>query len=171
MKLFFKLYAYIGIPFAVFVGAVNTLDYGWDYGWRTGLFEGLFFGAFCALILSSLHRRQCLKIAGEELTPEQTLNLEILADSKESVFERLLEALRRFGATVRKSDPQLLTVTARVRSSWRSFGEVLSCRVVPLGDSKFEIEISSRPRFRTTLIDYGKGRLNVEGVAHFLATR
>jgi hypothetical protein len=67
-------------------------------------------------------------------------------------------------AEIRESDAAAGRYTARTRLSWRSFGENVTVELN--GDATAPVaHISSRPVIRTTLIDYGKGRRNVQQVA------
>jgi hypothetical protein len=53
------------------------------------------------------------------------------------------------------------TLRARVGATRRSWGERIRCSVRAV-DGGSEVAIHSRPRVRTTLVDYGKNRENVD---------
>ncbi len=55
------------------------------------------------------------------------------------------------------------TLQARVGMTWRSNGERIRCSVRPV-DGGSEVEIHSRPWLRTTLLDLGKNRENVDRI-------
>ncbi|MGZ3721400.1 MAG: hypothetical protein ACXVA9_00635 [Bdellovibrionales bacterium] len=171
MKLFLKLFVFTAIPFGTFMGLMAGVQEGLEAGVRMGIFQGIFFGSFMALVLGSIHRRECNRIAGEELAPHQSLKIELLAGSLNAVFERATQAVKDFGGKIKESDPKSGSISARVPASWKSFGEILTIQVTNAGDSKYEVQISSRPRFRATIIDYGKSRENIENVANRLINR
>ncbi len=71
------------------------------------------------------------------------------------------EALSRMGAKdVKAADGP--TLTARMPMSWRSFGEAIGIQMRPVGPGVVEVGMSSHPRIRTTLVDYGKNLDNIE---------
>jgi hypothetical protein len=54
-------------------------------------------------------------------------------------------------------------------ASWKSWGEAVA--VQPIGDPAQPVAtVSSRPKVRTTLIDHGRGRRNVDHVVRALST-
>ena len=153
------------------MGLMNTIDQGFAVGVRTGILQGLFFGSLMALLLSTIQRRETQRIAGQDLSPWQEMTIEMLAGSSDVVFNKVLKAVKDFGATVKTSNEDLGLIVARVRGSWKSFGEVLTVKIVDTGEAKFEVHIASQPRFRTTVLDYGKGRENIENLANRLVGR
>src|ERR1035437_7145507 len=165
MKLFLKLFVVIAIPFGTFQGLLVGMREGADAGVRSGILQGLIFGSLMALILGWLQRRQAYRIAGQDLGPHQELTVELLAGSSTAVFERALKAVKDFGAKIKNSDVKGGTITAKVPSSWKSFGEILTLKISHVEDAKYEVQIVSRPRFRSPIIDYVKRRENIENVS------
>ena len=59
-------------------------------------------------------------------------------------------------------------IVAKVGISIKSFGEVIEFKLKEISCDKIGIELSSRPAVRTTLVDYGKNRENIEKIVTFL---
>lgn len=77
---------------------------------------------------------------------------------------RIQSALRELNAEIRDEDVAAGRYNARTRRSWRSFGEDVAVELT--GDATAPVaHITSRPVVRTTLLDYGRGRSNVQQVA------
>jgi hypothetical protein len=169
MKLIFKLFVCLSIPFGLFMGLLIGADSDFTTGVYYGVREGVFFGFFMAVTLAWLQRRATRKYG--EVTPVQSLRIETLASSMPLVFDKSVEALEQFGAQIKSQNESEGTIVARARASWKSFGELISIHIRQIGDANFEVIIESRPRFRGTIIDYGKGRENVEALAALLTKR
>ena len=55
-------------------------------------------------------------------------------------------------------------------ASWRSWGEIISIQSKELAYGKYEYEISSSPRVKTTIIDCGKSLENIIKIQSVLKT-
>jgi hypothetical protein len=55
------------------------------------------------------------------------------------------------------------SLEARTKRTWRSFGERVSVELHATTE-KTTVIVRSRPVIRTTITDYGKGRMNVRSV-------
>ena len=53
----------------------------------------------------------------------------------------------------------------------KTFGCVVSYEIKSIGERLTEIEVTSRPKIRTTLVDYGENLENVERLCKFLSER
>jgi len=152
------------------MGILWGADHGIVEGIRKGITEGIIYGALMAGALGWFHKRRVRQLGeGEDVTPWQTLELDILGPSLQAVFVRVLEAVKHFGANVKSSSAEKGEIHARVHSSWQSFGEYLDVTIKHVEDTRYSVTVTSRPRFRWTIIDYGKGRQNVRAIAHWLS--
>jgi hypothetical protein len=78
--------------------------------------------------------------------------------------DRIQSALLELNAEIRNKDVAAGRYVVRTRWSWRSFGEDVAVELT--GDPTAPVaHITSHPVVRTTLLDYGKGRSNVQRVA------
>ncbi|WP_434739803.1 hypothetical protein [Micromonospora sp. SH-82] len=60
-------------------------------------------------------------------------------------------------------------VTAAIGVSARSWGEVITCRIVPDVGGTARVTVSSRSKVKTTLFDWGANRRNVGEVLRLLS--
>lgn len=77
----------------------------------------------------------------------------------DQALEHCRLALERARFSAVRMETASRMVRAHGKMTWTSFGEEIECRV----------EIRSRPVLRTTIVDYGKNRENVERIRAFLA--
>lgn len=95
-------------------------------------------------------------------------NIELLL-SFERVFDLCVESLKLIHkCKIEKEDRSQGTIDARAGMTWRTFGDRISFRVFKIDDSRTEVEVSSRPVVKSTLVDYGKNLENIERITSFL---
>ena len=159
-----------GVPFGVLMGALFTLLFELSpvEGLLTGLAIGAVFGAAMAAVLGTAQvvgDRGAPR--GTSLSPRQTREVPV-ADGPE-LADRIVAALRSLPAEVTAVDVPAGRYVARRGVSWKSWGEDVVVQLT--GDPAHPVAtVSSRPRLGTTLIDYGRGRRNVEHVVGALPT-
>ena len=153
-----------GVPFGVLMGGLFLLlfDLSPVEGLLTGLAMGLVFGAVMAAVLGTAQlagNRGAPR--GASLSPRQSREVPVV--NGPDLADRIVAALRSLPAEVTAVDVPAGRYVARRGVSWKSWGEDV---VVQLsGDPAHPVAtVSSRPRLGTTLIDYGRGRRNVEHV-------
>jgi hypothetical protein len=163
-RAYLLIFVLFAIPMVVIIGVtIGVVRASATDGVVSGLVGGGICGALVALSLGALDligdrgRRR-----GEAYGPRQGATVSVPAG--DDVPYRIQAALRELSAEIRDADVTAGRYTARTRPSWRSFGEDVTVHLT--GDSTAPVaHIISRPVIRTTLIDYGKGRRNVQQVA------
>ncbi len=78
-------------------------------------------------------------------------------------YEKCLAAVKRLRFSMRidvADNPAL--IRARTALTMESFGERIEVRLSPKGDGRTEVSISSRPRVRLTIADFGVNFANVQ---------
>ncbi|CUU56109.1 hypothetical protein Ga0074812_106364 [Parafrankia irregularis] len=158
VRLYLKLLFGMGLPFGLLAG----LESGEV---QVGLVAGLFFGVFMSIVFGSitLYRYRGL---GSDFSPRVTSVVRVPADSA-VVHRRVLEILPVLPARVVADDG--VHVVARTRANMQSWGERITVDVHPSADDT-EVTIRSVPRLRCTLVDYGRGRRNVDALVRALGT-
>lgn len=63
---------------------------------------------------------------------------------------------------VNKNDAEF-TVVFSAGISWLSWGEIITLRIQKL-ETQLELEVKSECKLKTTIVDWGKNRKNVEGI-------
>ena len=159
-----------GVPFAVLMGLffAALFDLSGLEALLIGLAMGVFFGAVMALVLGTAQlagNRGAPR--GASLSPRQSRDVPIV--NGPDLADRIVAALRSLPAEVTAVDVPAGRYVARRGVSWKSWGEVVVVQLT--GDPAHPVAtVSSRPRLGTTLIDYGRGRRNVEHVVGALPT-
>jgi hypothetical protein len=157
-----------GLLLGVLLGALfRVFDIGsYGEGFAGGVIVGVVGGAAFSLVLGTM---QLFGFRGAprglSLSPEQTR--EIPVANSPDLSDRIETVLRSLPAEITAVDVPAGRYAARRGVSWKSWGEDV---VVQLsGDPAHPVAtVSSRPRLSTTLIDYGRGRRNVEHVVSAL---
>ncbi len=157
LRVYLVILVCAGVPFGVVFGLLSASS-------SIGLASGALFGFFMSAILGTVavvgHRGR-----GGTFSPRQELTVRLEADV-DRVRELALGALQELPAHgVRVDGPS--RVESRTRMSWRSWGEELTVELHPVG-SATDVVIRSRPNVSMTVVDYGKGRENVEAIAQRL---
>lgn len=158
MTLYLKLFAATGIPFGIIMGVIHNPF--------TGLWAGGMFGAIMALVLGSLQHMT----GGDRGTPKVRQESVLLFDAEKNLlFSRCLDALGSLHkCKVTEEDGQAFRIMAETGTTWKSFGETITIVVREDGPVKAQAIIKSEPKVKTTLVDYGKNRENVDKITAYL---
>lgn len=143
------------VPFGLFMGLFVS--------WSGGVIGAVVFGGVFVAIIRAMSRAARRTVPGVS-APAQVGHL-ALERSPEDVLVTALEAVRSLQVTRVTEDDGV--VTGHTRVSWRSWGEVVTVQVRAAGGGS-DVRVGSRPRLRTTLVDYGTARRNVETVVRAL---
>ena len=157
-----KIFLMGGGVFAVFMALFSTASSDGSY-LLSALIKGSVFGAVMALLMGGSHVVSSKRkgFAGP-IAPIQAAAVTIPESSTQAV-EVIRRSLVRIGARETAcSGVEHPVLLARVPVSWRSWGEEMRFECHPNVDASTEIQVSSRPSLRTTVIDWGKGLQNVK---------
>ena len=176
MKLWLELFWKISLPLGLvtfgLLTFLYTLDRGLPHSARmaasTSVAVGASFGFFMTVSLGIANALGCRRVgAGPFQGPRahRVLDVGLGLVAAAAAAVRAIEAV---GGKIEVMDPESGLLRARTGLSWKSFGENLrvNLREVRLGATT--IDISSRPRWKSTVVDYGKGFQNVERISRFL---
>ena len=160
-----------GIPFGIVIGIVNSYRYGPYAGLISGMAAGLFFG-FVMYIILGLHRKSVRKIGDGKFRDEtaihhfRNINLNLPFDR---AFDLCIESLSLINScTIRNADRMNGKIIAKAGLNWRTWSDTITFTIRSRGDGRTDVELSSRPTARTTIIDFGKNLENVETIISFL---
>lgn len=148
------LFLRIGLPSGAVFGLITGLI---ERSAALGLVQGAIFGLLMGLVLTATTAARTRGRA-PDLTTRSRMDVH-LAQPPTEALDDIVAILARFGARniVRGAD----RVTARTGVGWFSSGERVEITVRPDLDATIA-SITSRPRLRTTIADYGRNRENVE---------
>jgi hypothetical protein len=148
-----------GAPFALF-SRIFTSPGG-------ALVRGAFFGVFMALTVGTVNLRSGggSGDARRSLWPRQHSELVVSAELR-VVGERVHDALVALPAKITSNSTT--TLEAKTGLTWRSYGEVLRVELEPAQHGT-HVRVASRPIMPLTVVDYGRGRQQVDAVVAALS--
>jgi hypothetical protein len=121
-------------------------------GVKAGVIEGLFFGVSMAVILAGLSAIQTKGTSGSQSPRQHT---EIFVEAPlQHVRDRGRAALVDLGGKIIFDTSERLS--ARTSWNWRGAGELIRVDLASYGLGT-RARISTRPRIRTTISDFGRG--------------
>lgn len=165
VKLYLKVFLLTGIPFATimvftksfFKGGFNMLEF---------LALAFFFGFLMSLTIVSWHVNRLKKNGIKELTNENlSVNQKRIITSNLDQ-EQLINKLKCDSVLGRmKIIPTKSGIKLKAGTTFWSWGETMKIISNPIPqDDKYEYHITSKPKLKTTIIDYGKNLENVEKI-------
>ncbi len=117
------------------------------------LMSCLFGGSITLLVYLSDRRRLAAgkDISKDEVRPSESYVLQLPIDQVRILVVEALRALHRPKVEVQDSH----NYVAITGMTWGSFGEVVSAEIKELNGDTTLLEVSSKPRLVTTIVDYG----------------
>ncbi len=171
MNLYLKVFLAMSLPFAAMTGFIVSKDAGVAGGIATGIAGGAAFGALASIILVTLHNHA---IARLPFPPEDKNNSvkqmkSIFVDwDYETAFTRCGQVITDYGCRQIQPDPGHGTIISKSKMDLFAALQAIGMRVIEHEPGHCEIQIVSRPKMPTTLLDYGKNLKNVEELARRL---
>jgi hypothetical protein len=171
---------YIKIPLIMGTGyALMQILLFWLEG---GLTEELFFRAITSfvtfallgLFLTFIHSQMVKRKAGSHsedrfgVCQQSNLTLHL---PYERAFDLCCESVEILGGKIKIADRSNGRIAATTGCTLKTFGCKVSYEIKPIGNRLTEIHVTSQPKVRTTLVDYGENLENVERVCEFLSER
>ena len=93
----------------------------------------------------------------------------VLHLSYDAAFKLCIASIGRIERSkITKEDRPNGKIDAKGGITWKTLGDKIEFNLTSLDEGCTEVEFSSRPAIRTTLIDYGKNLQNVQTIEHFL---
>jgi len=170
MKRYLILFMATGLPMTL-LGIPFTQEHGFPLGPVLGLCAGVFVGGTVTIVFGIPHHRALKRRAAERseeaIGVHQVDNAQ-LPLSYDRAFDLSMEAVSLMDCTVQKEDRFRGTIIAKTGMSSKSFGEIVSIEITQAATNSVQIQISSRPKQRTALFDFGKNLDNVDKIIRFL---
>jgi hypothetical protein len=139
--------------------------------WVFNLLSGFVAGAVSGLILQLWSERRTKKLAksgnAEDFSVRQKRDLVLLVNF-ETAFDFCRQAVTDSAAKIKSENPVTKTIKAKTGMNFYSFGTDIVFRLNPINENLTEIELSTRPSLRTTLVDYGESFKMIEKITGFL---
>lgn len=163
-----KIFLIMAIGFGSLM-LLTTIVFGEEVNIRSHLNSAVSFGFFMSITFVSLHAiflraRGAKAFNAASLSPLQKKSLTTNL-AKENLKSKLLslQMIRNFQAT----ENEMLFETVPSLSSW---GEKISISITPVQDGSFEYFITSKPLWKTTLVDFGKNFQNIRRIEKLIST-
>ena len=172
MKQYLKVLLSAGIPFGLFTGIFYSLQYNVTKGMILGISGGLFFGVFMSLIIGTMHKVFSKKVQSQDAKDRENVH-QIrkikIPFSFDSAFNACIKSIDKIKKCRILEESRINgKINAKAGVTWKTFGDRIEFIVTRIDENSTEIEVSSRPAIRTTLVDYGKNLENVQIIEDFL---
>lgn len=167
-KLYLKIFLTTGIPYG-FMMLGSDLISGKGFNLWRFLFLTFFFGISMSLILVFFHKKKLKEIGVKEYTNNDIRIFQIKSIKSEINKKELICNLKNSPLLKKmKIEDTENEIVLKTRMSFKSWGEIIKITLKSSNDSFFEYEVSSRPKLKLTLIDYGKNRHNISLIENIL---
>jgi len=167
-KLYLKTFLYTGIPFGLIMLGFDLVD-GDGFRLCKFIYMTIFFGATMSLILVSFHKYRLNKNGVQEITNDnvgvnQTRNLKSNYNKRE-LIEKIKGDPIMGKMKMTEIENGILLKTGMTLQSW---GEEIKIILKSNQENNFEYIVSSSPKLKTTLVDYGKNLENINRIENVI---
>jgi hypothetical protein len=166
MKIYLKLFLAAAIPYTLAFSMImrNT---------PLAISIGIILGVVIAAVFGTLQVRSMegKKKADHSYAVHQTREIEIDLPFDEAVVLAKAAVQSINGTSILKeTSPHegVATIAARTGLNWETYGEKINLHLERIDADTTLLRIESRPRLRTTLIDYGRNLHNVNTISLYL---
>lgn len=165
MRLYLKLFLAFGVPFSLLMG----LFYPYP---ALVMLIGIAYGAVMSAVFGTVqHRAMRGKKLAQSAGVKQTREIEVDLPYQ-AAFKACLDALGEIQhAKLRDINKLSGSIKARTSINLMTYGEVITFQLQHLDADTTLIRIESRPRLKTTLIDYGRNLAHVNRLSLYLRQR
>lgn len=170
-ELYKKIFLDTAIPFGLLVGVFVGLKEGFASGAYTAIVGGVFFGFVMALAMGTWHYRAVRNMTleyGENLLQLQQVRLLTVEAGHSEAFDACLKALQLMThCTVGSHDKVAGRIEARI-GGWDIPDKIeVDVKAAAAGQSK--ISVSSKPPWRSIIVDNGSNAKNVQSIIEALS--
>lgn len=163
-KLHLKVFLFTGVTYGLILFLLDLMNKN-EFALSKLLFMTLFFGITMSLTLVSLHKYRLKKIGIQEITDENLNVNQSKTLSSELNTAALIEILASDSIIGKMKMIETKNgIHLKTGISWKSWGENIKITLKSEQDSRFEYEISSSPKLKTTIVDYGKNLENIKRI-------
>lgn len=171
MNLYLKVFFTMAIPFGALTGFIIAGEEGTFTGISTGVAAGAAFGALASIILVTLHNKAIDRLPFPDEVKNNAVkqSKSIFVDwDYDTAFRRCAKVINDYGCRQIQPNPLHGTIVSKSKLDVFSALQAIGMRVIEHEPGQCEIQIISRPKMPTTLLDYGRNLRNVEELAERL---
>jgi hypothetical protein len=168
LRRFLVTFLLMSVSFGALFGFAMRAQ-GVHLSWRALAFAAVGYGAAMSLVFTGSSWFVARKRGSDAaVRVRQVRRVTVPAGRRESLdlCETSLTRVRKTRVLAR--DDRAGVLTARKGFTWKSFGDDIRFTIVGGDEREQHVEIESRPRIRTTLVDYGSNYDNVTEIVRFL---
>lgn len=168
-KLYLRTFLLTGIPYGIMMVGFDLMDGGAINIWKF-LFLSISFGLLMSLTLVGFHRYRLRKSGVKDMDEAS------LAVRQEKMIQsplNLPQAMKALESDQKTRRMKMTEIQDGIRLktpvTWKSWGEDVQIIRLSEEDGTFEYQITSRPKVKTTIVDYGKNTENIALIESILA--
>lgn len=168
MNLYLKIFLQTGIPFGICMGVFASDAESISDILAVSFLYCIFFGGTMAIFLGAFQKNAEAKIIEndeefvEGVHQHATIKLDL---NVHQAFNKCLDLLVAFKKSrIVYSNNESGKIKIKTKSSWKSWGEIITISLSGLGDDSTLAKIYSKPRLIGTIVDYGKNYKNVQKI-------
>lgn len=166
-KLFTRIFFYSGIGFGLGMAIFNLILSSEINPWQL-LFTGVSFGLFMGLSAVNVFSNEMKKMGRDPILNSDisvVQSRDVVSDVSLNQLIDVIKGSDLFGKmSLMQSESE---ITLRSGFSWKSWGEEIKITNLNSFDQN-QYKIESRPRFKFTVVDYGKNLMNVEKLVQLI---
>ncbi len=167
-RLYVKTFFLTGVPYGL---CMMGVDWALGNGFRWGrfLFLMFFFGLTMSLVLVSLHKYKLRKLGVREIDDDNIGVRQSRKLSSRLSLSELTDKLKANSATRKMRVKEIENgILLKTGISWKSWGEIIKIVLKNRSETGFEYQITSYPKLKTSLVDYGKSIENINRIEELL---
>ncbi len=165
-KLYLKTFLSASLVFGLLIACISPLLGIGDYFniWMI-IFMSFFYGLFMSLFLVTYQKEGLKNIGVNDFTESnlgvhqaRVINVNV---SKQEFIEKI-----KYDNVLNKMKLTYLDNGIKLSSglTWKSFGEKITVFINPKSEGQYEYTVSSEPKLKTTMFDYGKNLENINRI-------
>ena len=164
IKLYLKIFLLTAITYFIFKTLSSLADDSELIKWKN-ITTSLFFGIFMSIILVSSQWNK-LKKAGVKNITDNNIGVNQIRTIESKLNKNELIHKLKLDPTIGKMNIMEIEngFLFKTGMSMKSYGEEIKIILISNKDSNFEYQVSSSPKLKTTIIDYGKNLENINKI-------
>ena len=161
--------AFMVLPLGVYMGGASFFSFDGEF--PSALSQGFVGGVIIVVVLGAISALFKFDFGGRvaygKTNWSHIYELRLDSEEAEELCKRSLDSLKRKIKPDSSAQNQR-NVTVRTGMTRRSWGETISFKISNLRTAHVQIDISSRPTWKMTKVDWGANRMNIEAVCRFI---
>ena len=160
-KLYLKVFLRVGVLYVLIILGFDLADGNGFRLWKL-IFIFFYFGITMSILNISYHIYMLKKNGIQEITNETLKASQTKSLNSEMNKTELIQKLKKDPIIGKMKMTEIENgILIKTKMTWKSFGEEIKIISKSDENSDFEYQVSSCPKLKTTLLDYGKNLENI----------